>query len=233
MFVTTIVTLVASRLSFVFTHMSLFSDNWLRVVALWVQPGLSLYGGVIGGVVALIFFAMKYKIRVAHMLDAFAMSFMWAYTIGLVGSFLDGSIIGIPASQSWAVPYVGHIGLRHPVQLYHFVAMLLIIVVVSLIKRASKKHAWADGTVAMWFFMVFSASAFGVEFLVEHTVYWGNLSANQWVLVGIFGQSLGAFYVRGGGKERLQIWARALVRISKKVMGGIYAKFSKRHIENN
>jgi hypothetical protein len=81
--------------------------------------------------------------------------------------------------------------------------------------------------------MVFAASAFGVEFFVEHTVYWGNLSANQWVLVGIFGQSLGAFYVRGGGKERLQIWARALARISKKVVGGIYAKFSKRHIENN
>jgi len=233
MFVTTIVTLLASRFSFVITHTALFQDNWLKVVALWVQPGLSLYGGVIGGVITLIFFAMKYKIRVAHMLDAFATSFMWAYTIGLVGSFLDGSIIGIPASQAWAVPYVGHLGLRHPVQFYHFVAMLLIILVVSLIRRVSKKHTWADGTVAMWFFMIYAASAFGVEFFVEHTVYWGNLSANQWVLVGIFGQSLGAFYVRGGGKERLQIWGRAFVRNSKKVVGGIYAKFSKRHIESN
>jgi len=233
MFVTTIVTLIVSRLSFVFTHMALFKENWLRVIALWVQPGLSLYGGIIGAVIVLIFFAMKYKIRVAHMLDAFVASFMWAYTVGLIGSFLDGSVVGIATHLRWAVPYVGHMDFRHPVQLYQFVAMVFIIGIISLIRRAAKKHAWRDGTIAMWFFMLFSASAFAVEFLTEHTVYWGNLSANQWVLVGIFGQSLGAFYVRGGGKERLRSLGSAVGRISKKVIGGMYAKFSKRHIENN
>jgi len=233
MFVTTIVTLVVSRLSFVFTHMALFKENWLRIIALWVQPGLSLYGGLIGAVIVLIFFAMKYKIRVAHMMDAFVSAFMWAYTVGLIGSFLDGTVIGKPAGVAWAVPYAGHMELRHPVQLYQFACMLLIILIISLIRHAAKKHTWADGTIAMWFFMLFSSSAFGVEFFMEHTVYWGNLSANQWVLVGIFGQSLGAFYVRGGGKERLKIWGSAVIHISKKVVGGIYAKFSKRHTESN
>jgi len=56
------------------------------------------------------------------------------------------------------------------------------------------------------------------EFLVESDVYWGSLSANQWIYVGIVGQAIGAFYVRGGGKEKL---TRAL--------GGIYGKLSKRH----
>lgn len=233
MFVTTIMTLIASRLSFVLTHVSLFSANWLRVVALWVQPGLSLYGGLLGTVLVLILFAMKYKIRVAHILDAFAISFMWALPFGIIGSFLDGSVVGRQAPVRWAVPYAGHGGHRHPVQLYQLILVLFILLVISLLRKFAKKHTWADGTIAMWFFMLFSASAFGVEFFTEHTVYWGSLSANQWVLVGIFGQSLGAFYVRGGGKERIQVGVRAVIHSSKKVIGGIYAKFSKRHIENN
>ncbi len=233
MFVTTVVTLAVARLSFVVTHIGLFSANWLRVIALWVQPGLSLYGGLIGTVLALIFFAMKYKIRIAHILDAFAVSFMWALPFGLIGSFLDGSIVGLQAAVRWAVPYAGHIGLRHPAQLYQLVFIFLIIMCISLFRKFAKKHAWPDGTIAMWFFMLFSASAFGVEFFTEHTVYWGSLSANQWVLVGIFGQSLGAFYVRGGGKERVQELVRVVIAISKKIIGGMYDKFSKRHLKNN
>lgn len=234
MFVTTIVTLVASRLSFVVTHPQFFSDNWLKVVALWVQPGLSLFGGLIVAVVTLVFFAMKYKVRVAYMLDAFAVSFMWAYTVGLVGSFLDGSVVGIPVPPRWfGVSYAGHMGLRHPVQLYSLICMIVIMIAISIFRHLAKKYAWRDGTISMWFFMLFSAAMFGVEFVTEHTVYWGSLSANQWVLVGIFGQSLGAFYVRGGGKERVQIVGRGIGRISGRVIGGIYAKFSKRNSQNN
>lgn len=233
MFSVTIVSLMVSRLAFVATHVSLFSENWLRVVALWVQPGLSLYGGLIGAVIVLVFFAMKHRIRVAHLLDGFAVSFMWAYAIGLTGSFLDGSVFGKLAAAPWAVPYAGQSGLRHPIQVYGLVLMIVIISITSLIRKAAVKHTWQDGTVAMWFFMLFALSAFGVEFFAEHTVYWGYLSANQWVLVGIFGQALGAFYVRGGGKERLRIIGRATVEITKKCAGGIYAKFSKRSAPGN
>jgi prolipoprotein diacylglyceryltransferase len=233
MFATTLVSLVASRLVFVFSHVSLFSENWLRIVALWVQPGLSLYGALIGAVLTLVIVAMKYKIRVAHMLDAFSVSFMWAYAIGLVAGFLDGSVVGKLAAAKWAVMYVGHLGLRHPIQLYSLLSMIGIIIVITFIGRMSKKYAWADGSIAMWFFSLFAASAFTVEFFMEHTIYWGYLSANQWVLVGIFGQSLGAFYVRGGGKEKLAKGASVFWTTVKKFIGGIYAKFSKRHTEGN
>lgn len=233
MFATTLVSLVVSRFGFVVSHMTLFSENWLRVIALWVQPGLSLYGAVIGAVLTLVFFAMKHKIRVAHMLDAFSVSFMWAYAIGLVAGFLDGSVVGKQAAVKWAILYVGHLGLRHPIQLYSLISMVGIIIVISIIRKVSQKHAWADGSIAMWFFSLFAASAFAVEFFMEHTIYWGHLSANQWVLVGIFGQSLGAFYVRGGGKERLIHMGSGILRVSKKFIGGMYAKLSKRHIEGN
>ncbi|MFH0749636.1 MAG: prolipoprotein diacylglyceryl transferase family protein [Candidatus Gottesmanbacteria bacterium] len=233
MFATTLMSLVVSRFGFVVSHPSLFSENWLRVVALWVQPGLSLYGALIGAVLILVFFAMKNKIRVAHMLDAFSLSFMWAYAIGLIGGLLDGSTVGKQAVAQWAIPYVGHVGLRHPIQLYSLAFMIGVIIVISIIRKLSEKYAWSAGSIAMWFFSLFSLSAFAVEFFIEHAVYLGHLSANQWILVGIFGQSLGAFYVRGGGKERLMHVGSMMLSASKKCIGGMYAKFSKRHIEGN
>ncbi len=233
MFATTLVALVVARFGFVISHVSLFFANWLRVVALWVQPGLSLYGALLGAVVMLVFFAMKHKIRVAHILDAFSLSFMWAYVVGLIGGFLDGSIVGKVAAVKWAVFYGGFLGRRHPIQLYSLLAMIGIIGILVLVKRAAKKHAWQDGSIAMWFFILFSLSAFAVEFFGEHTVYWGHLSANQWVLVGIFGQSLGAFYVRGGGKERIVTVGSGILVQAKKSIGGIYAKFSKRNTQGN
>jgi len=230
MFITTLVSLAASRLGFVVSHLGLFASNWLRVIALWVQPGLSFYAGLIGAILTILLFALKRKIRVAHMLDAFSLSFMWAYTIGSVGGFLDGSVFGKTTNVAWAIPYVGQMGLRHPVQIYQIILMLVVIGVVSLISTIAKKRPWwPAGSIAMWFFALFSFSAFAVEFFIEHTVYWGHLSANQWVLVGIIGQSLGAFYIRGGGKERLIIVGRASVIFCKKCIGGIYAKFSKRN----
>src|SRR3990172_8092450 len=53
MFSATVVVFVASRAGFVATHWHLFSDNLLKIVALWVQPGLSLYSGITAALVTL------------------------------------------------------------------------------------------------------------------------------------------------------------------------------------
>jgi len=231
MFQTSLVTLICARLGFVVTHWELFAGNPLRILALWVQPGLSLYFGLIAAVGTLIVFALKYKIRVAHVLDGLAVSFVWSALLGMVGSLLDGSTVGIQANTLWAVRYMGYIGVRHPIQVYFSLALVGIGIFLAVMKRLSEKRKWPYGLLAMWFFLLFSASFFGVELLVEHTVYWGRLSANQWILVGIFGQSLGAFYVRGGGKERVAVAGRAFGHFIQKVIGGIYAKFSKRNTQ--
>ncbi|EKD67596.1 MAG: hypothetical protein ACD_48C00319G0002, partial [uncultured bacterium] len=76
--------------------------------------------------------------------------------------------------------------------------------------------------ISLWFFLVFAMAMFLFEFLIESDVYWGSLSVNQWLYVGIIGQAIGAFYVKYGGKEKL-----------KMVIGGIYGKFSKRYFRKH
>ena len=216
-FYSTIIAFVVSRATFVYFHWSLFAKTILKVVALWVQPGFSLYGALIGAVLTMLLLSRRQKVRVGHVLDAFALSFPGALIVGLVGGLLDGTMVGKISNLPWAIRFVGYAGRRHPIELYEIVALGIIIAVMSYIRRQSVEKKWPYGVVGVWFFILFALTMFPLEFLEESHVYWRSLSANQGVLVALFAEAVGAFYVRGGGRE--------LVR---PMVNKIYAKFSKR-----
>jgi phosphatidylglycerol---prolipoprotein diacylglyceryl transferase len=227
-FYSTLVAFVCARIMFVILNWELFSETWLRIFALWVQPGLSLYGAFIGGIITLIFLSRHEKIRLGQVLDAFALSFPTALALGLIGAFLDGTTIGRETGLPWALRVVGHVGRRHPVQLYECIAVIGIIIILSLIKKQSVLKKWPYGVVGVWFFMMYSIIMFVLEFVKESRVYWISLSANQWILIGLFAEAVGAFYVRGGGREMIRPVVYKIGTNISKVRGGIYAKFSKR-----
>lgn len=233
MFYTTITALITARLFFVFTHIPLFADEWLKVVALWVQPGLSFVGGLIGAMIVSVALAIKHKVRIAYVVDACTHAFPLSFIFGSIGAFLDGSSIGKLTTLPWGVPYVGHIGPRHPVQLYEVGIVLVITLLLFTIVPARAKRPWPYGRISMWFFTFFAIGSFLIEFLLESDVYWGYLSANQWIYVGILGQTLGAFYVRGGGKEQLRTIVINVGKNIKHIGGKIYDKFPKRSTRRN
>jgi phosphatidylglycerol---prolipoprotein diacylglyceryl transferase len=216
MFYATLIGFVASRLGFVLFHWDLFRETLLKIVAVWVQSGLTVYGAIAGAILTLIFLSRREKVRLGAVLDAFALSFPAAFFVGLIGGFLDGSVIGKITKIPWAIRYVGSVGLRHPVQLYELIACLILIILLSFLEKRSNKGKWPYGIIGVWFFLLFSAFMFPLEFFKESRVYW-SLSANQWILIALFAEALGAFYVRCGGREAIRPF------INK-----IYAKFSKR-----
>lgn len=225
MFYSTLVAIVASRLTFVAFHWSLFADTPLKIFAFWVQPGLSLYGGMFGCIVTLLFKVRQYKLRLAFISDALAFSLPFAILVGEIGSFLDGTEVGKETSLPWAVRYVGHLGSRHPIQLYAIVLLIVIMSVLVLLQKKAVKDKWPYGLMGIWFFLLYSPSLFGLEFIKESSVYFSYLSANQWVLIAVFAQTLGAFYVRGGGREYFRPKFRGVQTFVLQKLKGIYAKF--------
>lgn len=227
-FYATLAAIVGGRLGFVLTHPELFSDSLLKIVALWVAPGLSLYGGLFAAMLTLVYLARRYKVRLGLVLDALALSLPAAFLWGTLGALLDGSYVGKITSLPWAIRYVGNVGKRHPVQLYEMIAFAVIIIVVLVLQKRSVKNKWPYGLVGVWFFLIWSVVMFALEFLKDTSVYWMSLSANQWVLIIIFGEALGAFYVRGGGREAIRPLFSGLRHKLAAAAGGIYAKFSQR-----
>ncbi len=219
MFFSTLVALIAARAGFVVFHWNLFAGNLLKIIALWVQPGLSFYAGLIGGIVTLLNMARSAKVRLGFILDGLAASLPWSILVGQMGSLLDGSEVGrLTTTIPWAIHYVGQVGPRHPVQVYEMIATLFVGILIIVLTRRSVREKWPYGLVGVWFFLLYSPVAFGLEFLKESSVYWHAVSANQWVLIALFAEALGAFYVRGGGREKLRPF-----------LANIYAKLSKRH----
>lgn len=215
-FYATLVAFVAARALFVALNWELFADTLLKIGALWVQPGLSLYGAFVGGLVTIVSMTRSAKIRLGNVLDAFALSFPAALAVGLVGAFLDGTIVGKVTSLPWAMRVVGHVGRRHPVVLYQIVLVICIIALVWALQKRSTKQKWPYGLVGLWFFLLYSTLMFLIEFFIESRVYWVSLSASQWILIAVFAEALGAFYVRGGGREAIRPFInRAGTRIAK------------------
>jgi phosphatidylglycerol---prolipoprotein diacylglyceryl transferase len=203
MFYATITGFLMSRLVYVLLHWDLFSDAWLKIFAIWIQPGLSLYGGLIGILVTLIFLSRREKVRLGAVLDAFALSFPAALLVGLVGGFLDGTTVGKMSTLPWAIRYAGSVGRRHPVQLYEIIACVFVIIVMTVLSRKSTREKWPYGVVGVWFFLAYTVIMFLLEFAKDSRVYL-SLSANQWILIALFAEALGAFYVRGGGREAIR-----------------------------
>ncbi|OGG23708.1 hypothetical protein A3A79_00675 [Candidatus Gottesmanbacteria bacterium RIFCSPLOWO2_01_FULL_43_11b] len=217
MFYSTISAAVFSRIGFVLTHASLFTDNMLKIVALWVQPGLSFFSGLVFGILTLLYLSRAYKIRVGLVLDIVGVTLPWVIIVGKLGSLFDGSEVGLPAAFAWSVSYFNSEGLRHPVQLYEIIMLAILGIIMVFIERKAAQKKWSFGLVGIWFFFLYSFLSFVLEFFKQSTVYYLGISANQWILVAFFAEALGAFYVRGGGREKGRMLFRTMYdRISKR-----------------
>ncbi len=226
-FYSTVTAFIFARIGFIIEHKELFSESLIKVIALWIQPGLSLYGGIFGGMLAMLYLSRKYKVRVGYTLDSLAFAIPLALWVGMIGSLLDGTEIG-KLTSTWGIHYIGHVGLRHPIQVYELAALLFILLLLTIIQKKAIKESWPFGVVGLWFFFFYSVFMFNIEFFKESSIYWRGLSANQWVLIGLFGETLGAFYVRGGIRESLRPGVRHMWHRMEALGGGIYAKFSRR-----
>lgn len=220
-FYATIFMFIGARIGYVLTHWEIFTNHLLRIAVVWVYPGLSLFGGLLMGLLVLVYLSRRFKVRLGHIMDAFGLAYGYAFIIGAIGSLMDGTYVGLESRLPWAIRYVGHTGLRHPVQLYEIIAMAGILLILFFIGKRAKVHKWPYGLFGLWFFMLYAPVMFGLEFFKDTHVYLAYLRANQWVLVALLAETMGALYVRGGGRE-------AIRPVINKITGGLHGKFSKR-----
>jgi len=230
-FFATGVAFIFARLGYVFLHREFFVDkSLLLVAAIWVSPGLSWIVGMIGGVMTVVLMSRQYKVRLGLVLDALAAALPLPLIIGKLGSF----IIGIEPGKIGTLPFGAHIGnwpvnFRHPVALYEAFSFIVISFIIFRLMKLSVLSKWAYGIVGVWFFLLYSISSFVLEFFKDSRVYWGNLTANQWMLIGIFAECVGVLYVRGGGREFFRPYVHKITIFIGEKGKYIHESISRRH----
>lgn len=186
MFFMTLAAFVGARASYVLFNPQYFTRSWLLVFTVWIQPGLTILGAIMSAVILLFFLVRIYKLVFVDVFSAFIAAFLPAYIIGSIGSLLDGSVVGKQAEKlPWLVRYVGHMGFRHPVQMYGIITVLIVIGITLFLRRFAKKYSWNAYIIPFIGVLFFFLSMFVLEFVTERSVYWFKLSASSWVY-GVF-----------------------------------------------
>ena len=116
-------------------------------------PGLSMVGGVVGGVMFLLLLSKFRKIPIARLLDFFSISFLSAYPFGLLGYFLL-SKVNILAFK--------------PITLF-LVHILIFIIFLKIFLPRLLNGTFKDGTIGLLFLISFSVIS-----LVENFVGGGG-----------------------------------------------------------
>lgn len=172
--------LVASRIAFILFHFDLFGLGLLRWLLVGLYPGMSLAGGLIGGLAALWYMTRRGKLPFWHMFDSAAIAFMTA-TVGVMLVRLSIQLI-MPVSRTVLLS-------KHVIDLaktplaqevYVAFAALSILLLKSLYAR---KRAFSVGTWGVLCMYLVSVAYFAVDFLADTRVYYGWLRGEQIVIV--------------------------------------------------
>lgn len=119
--------LLGARIFFVAEHLQVFM-SLEKILFINKYPGFSFWGGFLGGWLALYFFSRKFKMDFAAVADIGIVGFLGGLILGNLGCFLGGCGVGVASNLFFAVPMVGFIGKRFPVQALEAITLSLVLV---------------------------------------------------------------------------------------------------------
>lgn len=160
--------------------------NPLEIFAVW-QGGMSFHGGLLGVVVAMVWFARSRQRPFLQVMDFVAPCVPTGLAAGRAGNFINGELWGRLADPSlpWAMVFRGAGELpRHPSQVYQFLLEgMLLFVLIWLYARTERKR----GQVAAAFVFGYGVFRFIAEYFREPDAHLGllalGMSMGQWLCV--------------------------------------------------
>lgn len=184
----------------VFIHWEQFRFMPVKDFILYLFGELVFYGGLIGGVAAMIVFCVRFKIPVLPVGDVFAPALAAAHGIGRIGCFLGGCCYGIKVDpmHAFSVTYPAH-SLSAPAgvpllatQLIEAASLFVISAVLILFYLSRRRKRRQAGYCVLFYGLSYSVLRFFLEFYrgdLERGIY-GPFSTSQYISIMIFAISI-------------------------------------------
>ncbi len=163
-----------------------YLSNPVEILAVW-QGGMSFHGGLLGVIVAMVWFARTRKRPFLQVMDFVAPCVPTGLAAGRVGNFINGELWGRVADPSlpWGMVFRGAGDMpRHPSQVYQFLLEgLLLFVLLWLFARKDRPIGQVSGA----FSLGYGVFRFTAEFFREPDAHLGllslGMSMGQWLCV--------------------------------------------------
>lgn len=91
------IAMIGARLYFVAFHWDYYSHNLIEILKVW-EGGLAIHGGILAGLIWILFYSKKYKVNTKRLLDIVVVSLLIGQAIGRWGNFFNGEAHGAMTS---------------------------------------------------------------------------------------------------------------------------------------
>ena len=179
--------LIGARLFHVIDHWpDEFAMNPIRALYIW-EGGLAIWGGIIGGLIAVAILARQHGWNLARLLDAFVPGVVLAQAIGRVACIITGDAMGKPTSGPFGFAYtsphasVPQLGVYYtPTPIYEIGMNLGIFALLWSLRNKNLP----DGVLTLIYLVLYSSIRFSIDFTSSYQIVAFGL--NQAQIIGIF-----------------------------------------------
>jgi len=190
----TLVAILAALVGARFFHVFVFEFHRYGVdplawIAVW-RGGLAFHGGLVGIVLAVVWFAHRNGIRIYHLTDRIAAPVALALAFGRIANFINAEMYGTPYDGPFCVDYSQNEymarppeGCRHPTQLYESLKNFGLAGGLLLVRERIRPR---PGAITWLFIGLYGWIRFGLMFVREEARVWMDLTLSQ-VFSGLMG----------------------------------------------
>ena len=166
-----------------------YFQNPLEILKIW-KGGLGIFGGIIGGAIALAIYCRANKQNFFEWTDIIAPGLLIAQAIGRWGNFVNQEVYGPPSDLPWAIyidpahrlPGFETVERYHPLFLYESLLTLLGGLLLLYIARKYKDKLFI-GDLFLMYLVYYPLVRFGLEFIRLDPSAVGTININQTVML--------------------------------------------------
>lgn len=192
-FYTIIFAFLGARIYYVLFNLSYYLSNPIEIFYIW-HGGLAIHGGILGGLLYLLYYSRKHKLNLVKLLDVLVVGLIIGQAIGRWGNFFNSEAYGYVTSynhlKSLYIPLFIIKGMYingdyyMPTFFFESCWNLLGFIILLLIRRFYKnlKTGQLMGLYMMWYSFI----RFIIEGMRLDSLMFGSIRVAQLVSVGLF-----------------------------------------------
>lgn len=181
--------IIGARLAYVIGHWDEFSQDLAQIPRIW-EGGVSLQGGILGGIVAAMPYARAHGIRMLPMLDAAAPGFPLGIAIGRVGDLVIGDHLGTPTTFFLGYKYLGgalppgrpDVGIGEVVHQTALYDLLIAAAILPLVLRLARRTL-PTGHLIAWTAIFYASGRIATDFARTGVATFFALRGTQWTSI--------------------------------------------------
>jgi len=166
--------ILGGRIGYVlFYQTNLFFTKPTYILEIW-NGGMSFHGGLIGMILSIYLFSLKYKIQFFYLSDLVSLVAPIGLFLGRISNFINTELYGRVTDFPLAIiyPLVDN-NPRHPSQLYEAFFEGIILFLILLFYFSKKPKKYNIGTISGLFLIFYSIFRFLIEYLREPDYHLG------------------------------------------------------------